>query len=90
MHGNDKKSTHSDAYGGAMVSTGIKNSEQQVDEHEGCTAILAGDVRKAPDVAQTDGASGRDQDEAQSGTKLFSFFHCLLPLLRKSHRVALF
>ena len=68
----------------------MRQQEQQVDEHEGCTAILAGDVRKAPDVAQTDGASGRNQDEAQSGTKLFSFFHCLLPLLRKSHRVALF
>jgi len=39
--------------------------EDEIDQHERRAAIHSRDVREAPDVAEADGAAGRDQDEAQ-------------------------
>ena len=41
----------------------------QIDEDEKAAAVLAGDIREAPDVADADGAAGADEQEAQSGTE---------------------
>ena len=42
------------------------HKEQQVEQDERRTAVLAGDVGEAPDVAQADGATCRNENEAQA------------------------
>lgn len=51
--------------------------EDEIDEHERGAAILACDVREAPDIAESDGTARRDQDEAQARRKTSSFFQKL-------------
>ena len=49
------------------------NHEHQVHEDEGRAAILARNVREAPDVSQANGASSADKDEPQPRSELFPF-----------------
>ena len=45
----------------------------QVKQNEITAAVLTGDVGKAPDVADADGAACAHQQKAQPGTEGFSF-----------------
>ena len=40
---------------------------QQINQHKGATAILAGDIREFPDVAKTNGRTGCRQNKRQPG-----------------------
>ena len=58
LHDQDGKSQH--------------HEEQQVHDEEGRAAVLAGDVGEAPDVAEADGAAGRDEDEAEAAGEVLA------------------
>ena len=47
--------------------------KQQVNQNEQTAAVLSGDVGKFPNVADANGTSGADQNEAKAGFKAFSF-----------------
>ena len=55
-----------------------------VDQHEDGTAVLTGDVGEFPDIADTDGAAGAEQDEAQTATQMFTIqkYHLLMENMR--------
>ena len=57
------------------------DQEQQIDQHKGRAAVLPHDVGEPPDVAQADGAPGRDEHKAQPGRKGLSLFHNCIPSL---------
>ena len=42
--------------------------EQEVDQYEGCTAVFPCDVGEFPNIAQTDGAAGAEQNEAKAAS----------------------
>ena len=48
------------------------NQEDQVDQDECGTAVLAGDVGEAPDVAQSDCATRADKKEADAGGEVLA------------------
>ena len=48
-----------------------QQQKEQVHEDEKRSSVLSGDIGEAPDVPQSDGASGRQQDESQSGRQHF-------------------
>ena len=52
---------------------GENGQKHQVHQHERRAAVLAGDVGETPHVAQTDGATGAYQNEAQAASELFAF-----------------
>ena len=43
-----------------------QNQEQQVEQHKYAAAVLAGDIREAPDVADADGAACAHQQKANA------------------------
>src|SRR5690606_37040441 len=48
---------------------------RQVHQHEGATAVFAGDVRKLPDIAEANGRAGRGENEAPAGEpEILGFF----------------
>ena len=49
--------------------------EHDVDDDECCTAVLACDVGETPDITQTDGAPGADEQEAEAACESFSYLH---------------
>ena len=56
------------------------DQEKQIHQHKGRAAVLANDIGKAPDIAQSDGTAGRNQDESQPGRKLFSLQNVFPPI----------
>src|SRR5262249_29150649 len=46
---------------------GDEAEAEEIGEHEGAAAILAGGVGEAPDIAETDGGSDGGHDEPESG-----------------------
>ena len=40
---------------------GQDNQKDQVEKHEYAAAVVSGDIRKTPDVADADGTAGSDQ-----------------------------
>ena len=56
------------------------DKKDQIDDDKGGAAVFSRDVRKAPHVSQADGASCGNEDEAEAGSKTFSFFHKKVPL----------
>ncbi len=46
--------------------------EEQVEKHKHAAAILTGNGRKTPYIADADGASGTDQKEAQAGSEVLT------------------
>ena len=57
-----------------------QSDAEEVDEHEEPATVLARDVGELPDVAQSDGGTGRRQDEAGSGCPVATLFaHAVSP-----------
>ena len=52
-----------------------KGQEDQVKQYECAATALSGHVREFPDVSDSDGTASRNQNESQTGSKFFSFFH---------------
>ena len=48
-----------------------QRQEQQIQQHKGCAAVLAGDIRKTPDIAQTDRTACGNQKKTKPGRKFF-------------------
>ena len=51
------------------------SQEDQIKQYECTATALSGHVREFPDVSDSDGTACRNQDESQTGSKFFSFFH---------------
>ena len=49
------------------------HQEQQIEKDKDTAAVGAGHIGKLPDVADTDGAAGAHQNEAQSGLEILAF-----------------
>ena len=60
------------AEGAALFSDSIKASK---DSNKYGAAVFAGNVRKFPHIADTDGAACADKDKTEAGFKTVSFFH---------------
>ena len=49
------------------------NQKKQIEEHKGPAAVLAGHIRKFPDIADADGTAGAEQKKAEAASKTFPF-----------------
>ena len=63
-----------------------QNSQHQIDQQEGETAVCTHLIGEAPDVAQTDSRANGRHDEAKCASETFSFLHFILSFSSQDHR----
>ena len=49
------------------------DEKEQIEQNKDAAAVLAGDKRKFPDIADADGAAGADQNKAEAGFEILAF-----------------